>query len=90
VIQVEFKMKIRKYIFLFNIIYFDIISSVLAVEFADETKTHYGMGYEQRMIILENQNKIPITITKPSAIRVQKIERPIRPYRPQRPIRPGR
>lgn len=82
-------MKIRKYFFLFTIIYFAIISSVLAVELADETKTHYGIGYEQRMIILENQKKLPITITKPSTIRIQKIDRPIRPYRPQRPVRPG-
>ena len=68
-----------------------------AVEIA--VKTHYGMGYEQRMEILNKQTDTKTDFHDISVIRVQKIQRLVRPQRvqraqrpqrPQRPERPGR
>ncbi|MCU7834393.1 MAG: hypothetical protein KZQ83_03985 [gamma proteobacterium symbiont of Taylorina sp.] len=56
-----------------------------------KNKTHYGIGYEQRMKILNNKRS-SIKLQNRPVIRIQKPEhpvRPTRPYRPQRPIRPG-
>ncbi|MFK5986510.1 MAG: hypothetical protein QM479_13955 [Pseudomonadota bacterium] len=56
---------------------------------AGKSATHYGIGYEQRMAIMNNQTR-SIKNTIRSVQPVQKISRPVRPYRPQRPVRPGR
>ncbi len=52
-----------------------------------EVKTHYGIGYEQRMKLLDRQARSALDVRSRPAGRVQ---RPVRPYRPQRPVRPGR
>lgn len=66
-------------------------ASASEIDAIEVTPTHYGMGYEQRMAIINKQKARSLTTKgKVSLVRVQKIERPVRPYRPQRPVRPGR
>jgi len=57
---------------------------------AKEPKTHYGMGYEQRMATLKNKALLKHSRQQGPLTRIQGIPRAARPYRPQRPIRPGR
>ena len=55
-----------------------------------EEKTHYGIGYEQRMELINNQTRLTSGAADRPVIRSQRIARPVRPSRPQRPTRPGR
>ncbi len=55
----------------------------------EKVKTHYGMGYEQRMVVLNNQIHLSSGIARPVE-RIQKMHRPVRVSRPHRPVRPGR
>lgn len=55
-----------------------------------EEKTHYGIGYEQRMKLINNQSRLTSGAVGRPVRRSQKITRPMRPSRPQRPTRPGR
>ena len=64
--------------------------SLFALDLPSQIKTHYGIGYEQRMILLNKEKELPSRTQNNSISRIEKIERPVRPYRPQRPIRPGR
>ena len=61
----------------------------------NKIETHYGIGYEQRMELLNKQTHTSIERLETSNAKVERMlrpvrpQRPVRPYRPQRPIRPG-